>query len=226
MARTDAEQRVVGRHPRHQSRRRVGAWVGRVQTLGVGEQHQQVGRQVVGHQRGDAVVVAVADLVAGDRVVLVDDRDAPQLEQPDEGLSCVQVLAPVDEVVRHEQHLGGHRAPCDRGERLYTSISRLCPAADKACSVGMSAGRAGRPSAATPADTAPELTTTTSWPSERTCTSCSHSDSMTASSMMPSSSVSDEVPIFTMMRIDSAVRLVLEAEPGDPDDVAIHRARA
>jgi hypothetical protein len=64
----------------------------------------------------------------------------------------------------------------------------------------MSVGRAGSPNAATPAETAPELTTTTSWPSERTCTSCPHSDWMTDSSMTPSSSVSDEVPILTMMR--------------------------
>ena len=64
----------------------------------------------------------------------------------------------------------------------------------------MSVGLAGRPSAATPADTAPELTTTTSWPSERARTSCWHSDSMTASSMTPSSSVNDDVPILTTMR--------------------------
>ena len=44
-------------------------------------------------------------------------------------------------------------------------MSRLCPAADSAWSVGRSWGRARRrPRAATPAATAPEVTSTTRWP--------------------------------------------------------------
>ena len=50
--------------------------VGGEQAGRVGEQHQQVGADQVGDERGQAVVVAEADLVVGDGVVLVDDRDA------------------------------------------------------------------------------------------------------------------------------------------------------
>ena len=50
----------------------------------VGEQHEQVGGEQVGDERGQAVVVAEADLVVGDGVVLVDDRHHAELEQPAE----------------------------------------------------------------------------------------------------------------------------------------------
>ena len=40
--------------------------VGGEQPVEVGEQHQHVGADEVGDERGDAVVVAVADLVVGD----------------------------------------------------------------------------------------------------------------------------------------------------------------
>src|SRR5829696_3554141 len=59
------------------------------------------------HERGEAVVVAVADLVVGNRVVLVHDRDHAQVEEPAERLACVEVLRALDEVVRREEHLAG-----------------------------------------------------------------------------------------------------------------------
>ncbi len=59
----------------------------------------------MGEQRGQTVVIAVAELGGRDRVVLVDDRHTPQLEQPSEGLPSVQVLSAVDEIVGVEQHL-------------------------------------------------------------------------------------------------------------------------
>ncbi len=64
----------------------------------------------VGHERGDAVVVAEADLVVGDGVVLVDDRHHPELEQPQQRAAGVEVLAALDEVEGGEQHLAGHQA--------------------------------------------------------------------------------------------------------------------
>ena len=84
------------------------------------------------------------------------------------------------------------RAQIASAERM----SRLCPAAASACSVGVSVGRSLSPSAATPADTAPELTTTTSWPSTRSCATSPQSFSIAAVSMTPTSSVSDDVPTF------------------------------
>ena len=106
----DVEQRVVRGDLRDERRRRVrrGSAVYRP-----GVSVSSTSRSAVircGDERGDAVVVAEAELVAGDRVVLVDDRDAAELEQTGQRAAGVQVLAAVDEVVRHEQHLPGDEA--------------------------------------------------------------------------------------------------------------------
>ena len=58
----------------------------------VGEEHEHVGLHEVRHERGEPVVVAVADLVVGDGVVLVDDRDDAEVEQAAQGVAGVQVL--------------------------------------------------------------------------------------------------------------------------------------
>ena len=144
--------------------RRVAAGIGREEPVEVGQQHEHVGAHEVGHERGEPVVVAEADLVVGHRVVLVDHRHAAELEQADERLAGVQVLAAVDEVVRAPGAPGAATAPCSARERIHVAIMRGWPSAASACRVGRSAGRWSRPSAATPADTAPELTTTTWWP--------------------------------------------------------------
>ena len=61
----------------------------------VGEEHQQLGAEQVGHQGGQPVVVAEADLVIGDGVVFVDDRDDAEVEQARQRLPGVQVLLAV-----------------------------------------------------------------------------------------------------------------------------------
>ena len=63
----------------------------------------------MGHQRGQAVVVAEADLVIGHRVVLVHDRDHAQLQLTGKGLAGVEVLAAVDEVEGCQQDLTAHQ---------------------------------------------------------------------------------------------------------------------
>jgi hypothetical protein len=78
----------------------VEARVGGEQARRVGQQHQQVGLDQVRHECGDPVVVAEADLVVGDGVVLVDHRHDPEFEQAGEGAACVQVLGPHEEVQR------------------------------------------------------------------------------------------------------------------------------
>ena len=103
--------------------RRLGVepGIGGEQPRGVGEQHQQVGGDEVRHQRGEPVVVAVADLVVGDGVVLVDDRHHAEVEQAPHRLARVQVLRAHAEVVRGEQHLAGEEpvGAEDRAEALH-----------------------------------------------------------------------------------------------------------
>jgi hypothetical protein len=59
----------------------VPARVAVEETILVGEQDQQIRLDQVGDQGGQGVVVAEAQLVGGNRVVLVDDRDDPQPQQ-------------------------------------------------------------------------------------------------------------------------------------------------
>ncbi len=72
------ECRVASLRVPDQCRRCVFARIGCVEAGLVGEDHQQVGFNQIGHQRAERVVVTKADLVGGDRVVLVDDRHYPQ----------------------------------------------------------------------------------------------------------------------------------------------------
>ncbi len=76
------DQRGAGIDPR----------VGGEQSRRVGEEHEHVGVDEVGDEGGQAVVVTEADLVVGDGVVLVHDRDHAELEQPPQRRACVQVL--------------------------------------------------------------------------------------------------------------------------------------
>ena len=72
-------------------------------------------RDQMGHQGGQAVVVAEPDLLVGHGVVLVDHRDHAQLQQAGQGLAGVEVLAAVDEVERGQQHLAGRQAVAVEG---------------------------------------------------------------------------------------------------------------
>ena len=92
-----------------QRRARVEAGIGGEHAGRVGEQHEHVGVDEVGDQRGQAVVVAEADLVVGDGVVLVHDGHHTELEQAQQRAPGLQVLAALHEVERGQQHLAGHQ---------------------------------------------------------------------------------------------------------------------
>ena len=97
-----------------------GARVAVVDAVDVGEQHQRVGAGDVRDQRGEPVVVAEPDLLGGDRVVLVDDRQHAEGQQPLDGLLGVAVVAAAGEVVGGQQHLAdGDAVP---GERVGVGL--------------------------------------------------------------------------------------------------------
>ena len=81
-----------------------------VQSVHIREQHERIGLDQVRHQRGQPIVVAEADLVGGDGVVLVDDRDDAQRQQPFHRPLRVAVVAAPVQVVRGEQHLPDRQA--------------------------------------------------------------------------------------------------------------------
>ena len=79
--------------------------IARVETLLVGQQHQQARTEQHGNLRCQGVVVAKGDLLRGRRVVLVDDRgDAPG-EQRFERMSRIEVRLAAFEVTCCQQHL-------------------------------------------------------------------------------------------------------------------------
>ena len=118
---TASRSAVVGdqRHPARPGPRRRAV----VERVDVGQQHQPVGPHDVGDERGEAVVVAEADLVGGHRVVLVDDRHDAELEQPLERAARVGVVGAAGDVVGGEQHLA-HGEPVGRERRLVRRHER------------------------------------------------------------------------------------------------------
>ncbi len=110
---------VVAAHVRDQAgAARAGIAV--VEPLDVGEQHQQVGVHEVGDQRSEPVVVTEADLLGGDRVVLVDHRYHAHREQPVEGALRVAVVRTSYDVLCREQDLP--RSQPVPGERLGVAV--------------------------------------------------------------------------------------------------------
>ena len=122
----------------------VEARIGGEEPGRVGEQDEHVGLHEVRHERGEPVVVAVADLVVGDGVVLVDDRDHTEVEQPAQRVAGVQVLRAHAEVVRREQHLAGEEVVLARGSRRAAAIEQRLPdRGDRPAASPMSVGRVG-----------------------------------------------------------------------------------
>ena len=81
----------------------------RVQSVDVGQQHQQRRLDQIGDDRRQTVVVAEGrlQLLHADRVVLVDDRHRPQLHEREDRVAGVQITHPMIEVFGREQDLGG-----------------------------------------------------------------------------------------------------------------------
>ena len=79
---------------------RIAPRVGREHAVGIGQQDEKARVQEPRHQRREEVVVAEGDLVGRGRVVLVDDRHHPPIEQPPQGLAGVQIVGACRDVGR------------------------------------------------------------------------------------------------------------------------------
>src|SRR5690606_22308359 len=168
-----------------------------VDAVHVGEQHQQVGVDQVGDEGGEAVVVAEADLVGGDRVVLVHDREGAHGEQLVEGAGGVAVVGAAAHVVGGEQHLADADAVAGEGGGVAGDEQALADAGGGLLA-GEVAGRRASPRGASPAAMAPDETRTISLsPPLRTLASTSTSASTRSASSPPEAVVSDEDPTLT-----------------------------
>ncbi len=81
-----------------------------VEAVDVGEEDEEVRADEVGDERGEPVVVAEADLVRGDGVVLVDDGEGAHGQQLVQGPVRVAVVGAPAGVVGGEQHLADAQA--------------------------------------------------------------------------------------------------------------------
>ncbi len=96
------------RHAGDELRRGIAIGVGAVQPVDIREQHQAIGTGHLRDPRGQAVVVAVADLSRRYRVILVDYRYRAQAQERFERGACVQVAGALLAVFQGQQYLS-HR---------------------------------------------------------------------------------------------------------------------
>ena len=150
----------------------------------------------------------------------------PSSSRRDERLAGVQVLAAVDEVVAARAAPARRRGRGAASARLYVLHQPALAGGGERLQrrhVGR-AGPAGRARRRRPRPR-PTLTRTTSWPcGAQGRDLLAQRRRSTDASITPRSSVSDDVPILATSA-HSDVRLVLEAEVGDPDDVAVAARR-
>ena len=97
-------------------RARVAARRRGVEAVDVGEQHEAIGAGHGGDAGREAVIVAIADLGGRDRVVLVDDRNAFQLQKLGERVAGVEIAAALLGVAERDQDL--RRGEAARAERI------------------------------------------------------------------------------------------------------------
>lgn len=169
-----------------------------VEAVHVGEEDQQVGADQVGDEGGEPVVVAEADLVGGDGVVLVDDGERAEGEQLVEGAVGVAVVGAAAGVVAGEQHLAHADAVPREGGGVAGDEQALADAGGGllAGEVAGAAREAERGEAAWAM--APEETRTISRvPPERAFARTSTRASTRSASSPPDAVVSEEEPTFT-----------------------------
>ena len=88
----------------------VARGIGAVEPVDVGKEQQQVGPDHLGDARREPVIVAVAQFVGGDAVILVDHRQRALGEQHGDGGAGVQPAAAALGILEGEQELRGRDA--------------------------------------------------------------------------------------------------------------------
>ena len=83
----------------------TGLGVAGVEPVDIGEQHQQVGPDHAAHAGRKPVVITEADFCRRHRIVFVDQRHRPPVEQAVERRACIEVAAAVFRVFLGQQDL-------------------------------------------------------------------------------------------------------------------------
>ena len=192
---------VTALDDRNQFRVRVGAGRRVVEAVDVRQQDQQIGARHGGDARGEAVVVAVADFVGGDGVVLVDHRHRAPFQQLGDGRARIEIAAALLGVLQGHQNLPGadavmRPAPPTRSAPARSARRRRRPGFPPA-----SAAPRGSFSRLRPSAIEPDETTSISRPSPCSLAiSAASAASHDARTSPASESISSDEPTLTTMR--------------------------
>ena len=104
-------------------RLRVRSRVARIQPIDIRQQYQRVGHDQLGDARSKPVVITVSNLVRGNRIVLVDDRDDIVVEQLFERAARIEETAPIFGVLGCQQYLC--RSDIVTGQRVLPGVNQL-----------------------------------------------------------------------------------------------------
>ena len=155
---------IRGRFGRHIADQHRAVHAGRVEAVAVGQQHQPPGAQQDRDLGRQHVVVAERDVVGRRRVVLVDDRDGPELDQPKQRVPRVDVGRATLEVAARSAAPGRARR---RGCGTPAGTARTAPPAPPPMRPAGRAARSGARrcrGAASPQAIAALVTSTGWWP--------------------------------------------------------------
>jgi len=98
-------------HALDEARFRIAIRIGRVKSIDVREQHQAVRAGHLGDAGGQAIVIAVANLGGGHRVIFVDDRNGFHRQQRFERGARIQIAGALLAVFQRQQNLRHRNAP-------------------------------------------------------------------------------------------------------------------
>jgi hypothetical protein len=78
-----------------------------VQTIDIRQQHHPLRPRRLRDARGEAIIVAEADLLGRDRIILVEHRHHPQIEQSIERGGSIEIAPSLLQIAKRDQHLRG-----------------------------------------------------------------------------------------------------------------------
>ena len=87
----------------------------RVEAVDVRQQHEGVGLDHLGNERGKTIVIAETQLAGGHRIVFVENRDNTEPEESRQRRAHVRVVVAAHDIVGRQQHLSGIEVMCLEG---------------------------------------------------------------------------------------------------------------
>ena len=171
-----------------------------IKPVDIGQQDQQIGARHGGDARGEAIIVAIADFVGRNRVVLVDPGHRPPFQQFADGRAGVEIAAPFL-VSCSVTKICPAPMPCAPSTSDQIRASAICPTAAAPWLSSSFRGPRGNFRRLRPSAIEPDETTRTSRPSPCSLAiSAASADSHAARTSPAWASIRSEEPTLTTMR--------------------------